>query len=70
MAARVFMFLFIVVCTAAAQEVGENKSGRQEAATFKTSSRIVIETVSVTDKSGAPVVGLHEEDFRPGCPTI
>jgi VWFA-related protein len=63
MAARVFMFLFIVVCTAAAQEVGENKSGRQEAATFKTSSRIVIETVSVTDKSGAPVVGLHEEDF-------
>jgi VWFA-related protein len=46
-----------------AQEVGRNKSVGQAAPTFKVSSQLVVETVSVVDKNGAPVEGLQAKDF-------
>jgi len=39
------------------------RSGKQAASTFKASSQMVLETVSVTDRSGAPVSGLEAKDF-------
>ena len=60
--------LAILVCLTAvlsshAQQVGENKSGRQATPTFQVSSQLVIETVTVTDKNGAALEGLKAEDF-------
>ncbi len=46
-----------------AQQVGQNTSGRQSAPTFQVSTQLVIETVTVTDKNGAPVEGLKSDDF-------
>jgi VWFA-related protein len=46
-----------------AQQVGENKPGGQALPTFQVSSLLVVETVTVTDKSGAAVEGLKAEDF-------
>ena len=46
-----------------AQQVGQNSSGTQATPTFQVSSQLVIETVSVTDKSGATVEGLTAKDF-------
>jgi VWFA-related protein len=60
--------LAILVCLTAgmsshAQQVGENRSGRQAIPTFQVSSQLVIETVTVTDKHGAALEGLKAEDF-------
>jgi VWFA-related protein len=63
MTARIFLLFFIAVTAANAQEVGQNRSGKPAASKFKVSSQIVIETVSVTDRSGAPVQGLEAKDF-------
>jgi VWFA-related protein len=46
-----------------AQQVGRNSSGTQAPPTFQVSSQLVIETVSVKDKSGASVEGLTAKDF-------
>jgi VWFA-related protein len=49
--------------TANAQQVGQNNQGGQATPTFQVSSQLVIETVTVTGKGGAPVEGLKSEDF-------
>jgi VWFA-related protein len=47
-----------------AQQVGQNKvAGDNTPATFSTSSQLVVETVSVKDKSGKSVEGLAAKDF-------
>ena len=46
-----------------AQTVGQNSTGPAAQATFTTTSQLVIETVSVKDKSGNPVLGLKQENF-------
>ncbi len=58
------LLLFLVAGLAVnAQETGRNKSGGQGTTTFKVVSELVVETVSVTDKEGAPVEGLQAKDF-------
>jgi len=54
-----------LLLSAPAQQIGGNKSeGTQTGnVTFQTSTTLVIETVSVTDKDGKPVEGLTEKDF-------
>src|SRR5512146_3217089 len=38
-------------------------AGPDDTVTFKASTQLVVETVSVKDKSGNPVVGLTKDDF-------
>jgi VWFA-related protein len=57
------LVFFIAALAVNAQEIGRNKSDGQATPTFKVSSQLVVETVSVTDKNGAPVEGLQAKDF-------
>ncbi len=53
-------FLFI---SAVAQQVGQNTQPGATAPTFSTGAQLVIETMTVTDKKGAPLEGLTAKDF-------
>src|SRR5512140_1022861 len=56
----------LLLCSfAAAQHIGENapQRGADSTPTFKAGAQLVVETVSVTDKSGKPVEGLTAKDF-------
>lgn len=62
---RVLTFILLAPLTTFGQQVGENASlQRDQNKTIRVNTRMVIETVSVTDKSGNPVVGLTARDFR------
>jgi VWFA-related protein len=62
---RVLTFILLAALAAFGQKVGENVSlaGNQNK-TIRVNTRMVIETVSVTDKNGNPIVGLTARDFR------
>ncbi len=51
----------LFVLTVTAQTIGRNAPAGK--ATFTTASQLVVETVTVTDKSGKPINGLTAKDF-------
>ena len=53
----------LIVFPVFAQQVGQNAPYGSQAATFQTSTQLVIETVVVKDKSGNPIEGLTAKDF-------
>src|SRR5690348_5729601 len=56
--------LFVVSGLAAAQQIGQNvPPGGSGVASFTSSTQLVVETVSVTGRSGTPVTGLTAKDF-------
>jgi len=62
---RALFIVFMVADIAAmAQQTGQNASPTQEGTfTINTRTQLVIETVGVTDKKGAPIAGLSDKDF-------
>jgi VWFA-related protein len=60
----VSIFLLIVLAAiAGAQQIGQNTPGSAQTPTFQTSTQLVIETVSVKDKSGKSIDNLTAKDF-------
>lgn len=62
---RVLTFILFAALTALGQTVGQNASlQNNENKTIHVNTRMVIETVSVTDKNGNAIEGLSAKDFR------
>ncbi len=59
------ILIFFVTWTLAAggQQTGQNTSPANKPSTFQSSTQLVVETVTVKDKSGNPVEGLAAKDF-------
>ncbi len=63
--ARLIVAFLSCILAAAAQQVGQNtQPGSSGQATFTTGTQLVVETVVVTDKKGAPIEGLTAKDFN------
>jgi len=61
---RIFATFVAFTLAASAQQVGQNAAVPSTGTpTFQANTQLVIETVSVTDKSGNPVEGLTDKDF-------
>ena len=59
-----FPAAFLLALTALAQQIGQNAATPATGpATFQSSTQLVVEQVSVKDKSGKPVEGLTAQDF-------
>jgi VWFA-related protein len=56
-------FILILCALAAAQQPQQNAQTPAEPVTFTSSTQLVIETVTVNDKSGKPIMGLTQKDF-------
>jgi VWFA-related protein len=54
---------FLLVLEANAQQVGQNAPASSATATFQSSTQLVVETVTVKDKSGNAVENLTAKDF-------
>ncbi len=62
------LIFIVILCALAVVEVGaqqpqQNAQPAAEPATFSSSTQLVIETVTVTDKSGKNIPGLTQKDF-------
>jgi VWFA-related protein len=55
--------LSMCLSTAFGQQVGTNANPNGAVATFSTTATLVVEAVTVKDKSGKPIEGLTEKDF-------
>ena len=53
----------LILCAFAAAQQPQQPQPPAEAATFSTSTQLVIETVTVNDKSGKPIQNLEAKDF-------
>src|SRR5712692_5804040 len=61
---RLLLICLAWMLAAGAQQVGQNtQSSANKTATFQATSQLVIETVTVKDKSGKSVEGLTDKDF-------
>lgn len=60
---RLTFFLLLAALAAAQQPQQQNAQPPSEGATFSTSTQLVIETVTVNDKSGKFIEGLTQKDF-------
>jgi VWFA-related protein len=61
---RLVAALLLLALPEAAQQVGQNTApGGNVPATFSSSTQLVVETVTVTDRNGRPVGGLTANDF-------
>src|SRR5215211_7046224 len=60
-----FLLLVLVLVAAGLQRSGraQQTTGQQPQAIFRSSTRLVVQTVSVKDKDGKPVEGLTAKDF-------
>ncbi|HVH86911.1 MAG TPA: VWA domain-containing protein [Terriglobales bacterium] len=61
---RSLIITFLIgTLAAAAQQVGQNAPSPSSTLTFSAGTRLVVETVAVTDKKGNPIAGLTAKDF-------
>ncbi len=61
---RILSFLFGCTLAIRGQQIGQNGPGTGKGtATFTTGTQLIVETVVVTDKKGAPIAGLSAKDF-------
>ncbi|HLG99735.1 MAG TPA: VWA domain-containing protein [Bryobacteraceae bacterium] len=63
MTRRITGIFLVFTFAAGAQQIGQNTGAPGGAATFQTSTQLVVETVTVKDKNGKPVEGLTAKDF-------
>src|SRR5689334_28076 len=61
---RITLSVLTLAAGAFAQQVGQNAATPSTGnPTFQSSTQLVVETVTVTDKDGKPITGLTQKDF-------